>query len=165
MEWYIQCAEQAFAVYSPPCLCHYLRRNIILAIIYTTLENDQALRVGPSSTTGLKPSFKAVVAHKYWCNLGFFCGLVTTGSGYFSTQSCGKTQVGNLLLLTITSEGLWPNHSKEVCTEHLRDQSQLVVLAWYAGSMTELLCRTLTLWPSPHQGVPKQPYPIKPKVI
>lgn len=71
-----------------PALYHCLRRNTILAIIYITFENDLALRVGPSSTSGLKPSFKAAVAHKYWCNLGYLCGLVTVGSGYYSTQPC-----------------------------------------------------------------------------
>lgn len=73
-------------------------------------------------------------------------------SVHLSPQDLGifqHSQVGNLLFLTITSEGLWPNYSKGVSTEHLRDQSQLAVLAWYAGSMTELLCRTATLWASP----------------
>lgn len=50
VEGYIQRAEQAFAVSSPPCPSHYLRRNKILAIIYITFENDLALTVGPSST-------------------------------------------------------------------------------------------------------------------
>lgn len=75
-----------------------------------------------------------------------------------------STQVGNLLLLTITREGLWPTYSKGVSTEYLRDQSQLVVLTWMLA-VWQLLCRTTTSWPSPHQGVPKQPYPIHPKVM
>lgn len=88
VEWYIHQGRTHFAVHSPPFLCHYLITNIIVAIIYTTLENDLAFRVRPSSTSGLKPSFKAAMAHQYSCNPGYFCALVTTGSGCFSTQPC-----------------------------------------------------------------------------